>query len=149
MNSHPRIMLLEPNRCRALLMQRRIEQRDSAAIVVRFSDLDQALAELGRNGYTAAFVNIDSAPALWPAFLQSALQRSPELNIVALTSDLVSAAEFDKLARCPQCHLVHVNETDEFLASLPGLLKSSPKDFDRQPVKYRPSRLSGLIVAGQ
>jgi len=142
-------MLLEPNRYRALLMQRIIEQRDSAAIVVRFSDPDQALAELGRNGYTAAVVNIDSAHVLWPAFLQSAVQKSPGLHLVALTSGRNSTAESDKPARCFHGRLVHINEADELLASLPSLFKFSPKDIDGQSVKYRPSRLSSLIVAGQ
>ena len=149
MNSHPRMMLLEPNRYRALLMQRMIEQRDSAAIVVRFSDPDQALAELGRNRYTAVIINIDSSFGFLPESFHSALPKSPGLHLVALTSGRISTAEFDKRARCSRCHLVHVDKATELLASLSGLPKSSPEDSDGQPVKSGSTRLSGLIVAGQ
>jgi len=149
MNNHPRIVLLEPNRYRALLMQRTLEQHDSAAIVVRFTDPDQALAELGRNGYAAVIINIDSPPGFWPEFFQSAVQKRPGLYLVALTSSRISAAEFDKLARCFQGHLVHADEANELLASLPGLFNASPEDSDWQPVKSGSTRLSGLILAGQ
>lgn len=149
MNFHPRIMLLESNRYRALLMQRALEQSDSAAIVVRFSDPDQALAELSRNRYTAVIINIDSPPDLWREFFQSAVQKSPGLYLVALTSGRVSSAEFDQLARRSQCHLVHIDEASELLACLPGLPESSPEDSDWQPVRSGSTRLSGLIVAGQ
>jgi DNA-binding NarL/FixJ family response regulator len=149
MNSHPRIMLVEPNRYRALLMQRTLEQHDRAAIVVRFSDPDQALSELSRNRYTAVIVNIDSLPGSGPGFLQSAAGENPGAHLVALTSGGTSAEESDKLARSSQCHLVHINDTVELLASLPGLSGSSPEESDWQPVKSGSTRLSGLIVAGQ
>jgi hypothetical protein len=149
MNSHPRIMLLEPNRYRALLMQRTLEQHNRAAIVVRFSDPDQALSELSRNRYTAVIVNIDSLPGSKPGFLQSASRESPGAHLVAITSGGTSAEESDKLARCSQCHMVHINDAVELLASLPDLSGFSPEESDWQPVKPGSTRLWGLIVAGQ
>jgi len=149
MNFPPRIMLLEPNRYQALLTQRALEQSDSAAIVVRFSDPDQALAELSGNRYTAVIVNFYSPPDLWWEFFQSAVKISPRLHLVALASGRVSSDEFDKLARGSQCHLVHIDEASELLSSLPNLFKDSPEDSDWQPVRSGSTRLSGLIVAGQ
>ena len=149
MSFHSRIMLLEPNRYRALLIKRALEQSNSAAIVVRFSDPHQASAELSRNRYTAVIISIDSPPDLWWEFFQSAVLNSARLQLVALTSGRAFSAEFDELARSSQCHLVQVDEASGFLCSLPDLFKNSPEDSDWQPVKSGSAPLSGLIVAGQ
>lgn len=149
MSNHNRIMLLEPNRYRALLLQRMLEQYNSSAIVARFSDPDQALAELGRNGYIAVVVNIDSTLPVWPDFFQSVVQESPGIHLVALTSDRSSAAKFGNLYGISQCHLVHVDEAAEMLASLSDLSGSSPEDSDWQPVESRSTRPPAMIVAGQ
>jgi DNA-binding NarL/FixJ family response regulator len=98
MNIPSRILLLEPNRYRALLLHRALENRMPETICVRFNVAEPALEEIGRGIYAGVVLNLDSVTAAQAGRLSVELQHRPSTPIVLLASPETSRRSLAAMA---------------------------------------------------
>jgi hypothetical protein len=75
--------MLEPNRYRALLLQRALAGKLSNSVLVKFDRAEDAVEEMTRSVYAAVIVNLDALSAVEAEQLQ-AVFRAPRLSVVML-----------------------------------------------------------------
>jgi len=149
MTSFSRIMLLEPNRYRAVLIQRMIEQDNLYTIIARYSDPDQALDELTCNGYDAAIINADSLSGQWLDFCEAASRKNPGIYFVVLASDNVPQSASATLQKFFRYSLVKFADAAQLISGLHVLPELLPDHHDRQLVRGSSSRHTGMALASQ
>jgi hypothetical protein len=67
-----RILILEPNRYRALLLQRALAGKLEDSVLAKFDRAEDAVEEITRSVYTAVIVNLDALTAVEAEQLQAA-----------------------------------------------------------------------------
>jgi hypothetical protein len=82
--------MLEPNRFRALLLQRALANRLPDAIIVRFASVEPALDELQQGAYAGAIINLDSLTVAQADRLTVELQDNSSIAVILRVSSETS-----------------------------------------------------------
>jgi|GEM_PF-6336301 len=149
MSERFRILLLEPNRYRAMMMQRALARRFDAAIVVTFKDPAQALAELRLNGYAAAVVDVDMIEDNRGELLQALLAANPRLKLILLRSPETSRSLLNVPGDRTRCAWVAAHDAPDNFADLIDDPASFPAGSARTSPSVRSPHQSRLVPSSQ
>jgi len=149
MSERFRILLLEPSRYRAMMMQRTLARRFDGAIVVTFNDPAQALTELRRNGYAAAVVDTDMIEDDRGELVQALLAANPRLKLILLRSPETSRSLLNVPSDRTRCAWVAADGAPDSFADLIDAPISPPPGSVRSAPGVRPRHQSRLVPSGQ
>lgn len=115
-----RILLLEPNRYLALLMEREIAQTWRSAVIARYENEQAATEELGRTRYDIAVVDLESSIAGRPGLLSEIRESSPRIVIIAVAPRALLDQDAEKALRSADRI---VPKDDRTPGRLPGIIE--------------------------
>lgn len=124
MTRPPRILLLTPNRYRALLLQKALSRPLPEAIVVRFDSAVSAIEELLSSVYQAVVLDLDALTLTETNQLRAALYGNRTSGIVLLRTPETPASKRRFFSQCPGTVCMDAAESaDRIAATVMSTLK--------------------------
>jgi DNA-binding NarL/FixJ family response regulator len=149
MAEHFRILLLEPNRYRAFLMQKALSGRSDKAIVVTFREPAQAVAELRTNEYAVVVIDVDLMEGDRSELLQAMQAVNPRLRLTLLRSPQTPRFLVDAFGERTRCVWAGVDDAPDDIAALINVPASQSDNSPRIWPGVRSPHRSRLAPAGQ
>jgi len=144
-----RILLLMPNRYRALLFQKAMTRLLPEALVARFISAASAVEELLRSVYQAAVLDLDTLSSVEAKRIFAALNRSRTPGVVALKSAETPESKKRTVSQRPGTVLVDVDEAPDRIAAAVAATLKMPAPAASFGPKTNSPHLSHLVAAGQ
>lgn len=123
-----RILLLEANRYRSLLIDRELSRRYTTAILTRFADVGDALRELRTNTYDVAVIDLESVLDRTESFLVSIRETNPNIVLVGFGPTDMSAVQRHAVELWADSYLV---SDDDVHTALAGVIDRFARRWER------------------
>lgn len=112
MSDKMRVLLLEPNRYRALIISRMLLKASGSVVLAQFTTGKGALDELAATAYDVAIVNMTAMDNDLMSQLEMVIKNHRGMKLVALGSPETPKSIASAIARLPQSCLIYSDYDD-------------------------------------